>query len=349
MKKKLAVTVISIVSIITTVAQSNLQQIEVLILGTVHDFKEEHKNIQHFEEVISSLQNFNPEIICIESIPIRDTLSLQEVRSKKVTIADGVLKEKQLDRSTLGTLIDRLLSDVSNNPKDYESRAKLAMALYANYDFWNAYYHFTILDKAFEKVDDSTQRKSNAKLLYSSYIDYKKIILNEGGGEYGNIVFPLADKLNLNYLRNVDYRKDEGEFLSLTKKILPRLLLNFKAFKLLKRFKTIKKTYTKAEANGTLIDYVNTPEFRSVLTEVLDELSEKWCTCKKARRIQELWLTRNKIMAERIIGQIRESGSKKILVTLGTAHVDFVKRYLEQDYGVKVTTYYEWNLQDHSN
>ena len=66
------------------------QKIEILIIGTVHHFKNEYMPLQGFEQVQDEIISFNPDIICIEAIPVADTLSLKEIWPKNMKRADSL-------------------------------------------------------------------------------------------------------------------------------------------------------------------------------------------------------------------------------------------------------------------
>lgn len=310
------------------------QEVEILLLGTQHEFQDSLLDRQNFETIRMELAQFNPNIICIESIPLKDTASLNEVRSKQIEVASRLKQEKQL--ATNEALVEQLLIKLNQNPDDLLVRSELANQLYANHDFWNAYYHYFILGRNLPNAtptDFSGLRKSFA--LDSMHT---RIHQREKFTEYGNVVFPLADFLNQPYLVNIDYRADEAEFLKRVKRAFIGTIFNLKIFKLKKRFKQQEKAMLEAERNGELIEFINAPEQRAFYLDMIDN-SHRFLKSKNMRRVVALWELRNEIMAQRILDAAFEQKANRVLVTVGAFHIPFIQRYLEANERIKVITY----------
>lgn len=297
---KILIQLILLSSLLQGVAQ---KKTHVLLLGTAHHFKTEFKELQRFDSIQNHLISFEPHIICIESIPVYDTLSIKEVRSRSMRKADSL-------RQVLST----------NKHADPQT---VAATRYANYDFWNAYYLW-----------DSLEVKDQ------SIAPYQDLHSNQSNSEYGTIVFPAARKMGITQFHNIDYRQGEKEFLKNNKKLMWKLLFNLKGFKLLKTYKQLRENTLEAEKKGRLIEYINSPEFQASFSTFMDELPEKWSKSKVARSIKTSWHRRNKIMAERIVDAAMTSKAQRVLVTVGGAHVTHIKLYLEQ-LGCDVVTYGE--------
>lgn len=290
----------SIAFILTLLCQAQ----EVLILGTVHHFKDEYKSRQNFQQVIDNLIDYNPDIICIEAIPVSDTSSLKEIWPKNMNRADSL--KRALDTGKYNSLATQ--------------KQLKGAELYANYDFWNAYYQW-----------DSIGGGSPGP-----FKSYNRRLTNS---EYGLIVFPVARKLKKNRFLNIDYRVGEKKFLNENNKVFKKLLFKLK-LKPIKSYLRIQKQYKKEHENGTLIEFVNGPVFQNAFPNLIDNLTNYLKKSNEARSVKDSWHRRNRIMAERIQKATIETNSTKVLVTVGAAHVSHIKYYLEQ-MGITVKTYGE--------
>ncbi len=282
------------------------QKIEILILGTVHHFKDEYKFLQNFKKVQNDIASYNPDIICIEAIPINDTLSLKEIWPKNMLRADSLKKDLQ-----------------NRNFDNIATEKQLQGAhLYSNYDFWNAYFLW-----------DSLENSNSSPGPFSKYHR------NLNNSEYGNIVFPAARKLGITKLQNIDYRYGENAFLENNNKVMKKLLFNLK-LKLIRSYLKIQKKYKKANENGRLIEFVNEQEFQDSFSTLIDELPDKLPRSEEASSVKDSWHQRNRIMADRIYASAHSNNASRVLVTVGAAHVSHIKYYLEQ-LECRVTTYGE--------
>ena len=313
---------------------ANAQEVEILLLGTQHEFQDSLLERQNFEAIKMELAQFNPNIICIESVPLYDTASLNEVRSKQMEVAARLRLEKQLQISEQRA--EELLREFGQGPDDLMSRSVLANQLYANHDFWNAYYHYFMLSKG---LADAAQVE-HPQLHESFALDsmHQRIYTREKNTEYGSLVYPLADFLDQPYLFNIDYRADEEEFLKRVKRAFIGTIFNLKIFKLKKRFKQQEKAMLEAERNGELIKFLNAPEQRAFFLDMIDN-SHHFLKSKNMRRVVALWELRNEIMAQRILDAAIAQKADRVLVTVGAFHIPFIKRYLDDHSQVKVITY----------
>ncbi len=299
-------TIICICSLIITFL-CQAQKIEILILGTVHHFKNEFKSLQNFKKVQDDLVSYNPDIICIEATPTSDTLSLKEIWPKNMKRADSLKEDLASGK------FDSIASDIQLQGAMY----------YSNYDFWNAYF-------LWDSSEDSINPFSN----------YHR---NQSNSEYGNIVFPAARKLGIEKFQNIDYRYGENAFLTSNNKVMKKLIFNLK-LKPIRTYLKIQKKYKKEHENGRLMEFVNEPEFQNSFTHLIDELPNKLPRSEEAKSVKDAWHLRNRIMAERIYNSAQTNQASKVLVTVGAAHVTHIKNYLEQ-LGCDVTTYGEFLSQ----
>lgn len=288
---------------LTTLCQA--QQTEVLIIGTIHHFQEEYKKLQQFETVQDDLVSFSPDIICTESISIDDSLSLAEIWPNTLEKAD------LLQQALVSGKYDSIATPLQLK----------AAQLWSNYDFWNAYYYWDSL------------------AVNQTPGPFGKYHRNLSNSEYGNLVFPVARKLGITLLQNIDFRDGENIFLENQNKAFKQLLFHFK-LKPIRTYIRLQKKYKKAEKAGAIIPFINSPEFQGSFGNLIDELPNKLKKSEEAQFVRDYWHNRNKIMAERIHTSAVKLDAKKVLVTVGSAHVGHIKYYLQQ-LGYSVLTYGE--------
>ncbi|MEO9485631.1 MAG: DUF5694 domain-containing protein [Ekhidna sp.] len=299
-------------------------RLDITIIGTTHYFDDDHKSLQDFQAVQDFIISLNPDMICIEAIPVNDTLSLSEIWPNTMKRADRLRDSLKYHNAFP---VDSALSVSSIKKGDpfwgkYRNKRALLEGAnhYASYDLWNAYYQWFQIQQA----GDS--------LYYFSKFQRK---LNNS--EYGLMVFPAAQKLGVKKLHGIDYRYGEDSFLQNNKKVLKKLFFSLK-WKPLKVYLKTQKKYRKANKEGKLMEFINGPEFQNSFSELIDELPKKLPKSTEAKAIKTYWLKRNQIMADRLIQEANAQSANTILLTVGGAHVTHIKRFLEAQ-GHTVTTY----------
>lgn len=282
---------------------------EVLLVGTAHEFRDEYRSRQDFRGIINAVAGFNPQSICIESIPTWDTASLKAVRSVQMQRAERLRRRK-----------------------DASLESDIAKRFYAQHDFWNAYYHWFMMGRSLENDAAKFNEFKSDTLAYQSYLRQQRT-------EFGNVIFPLADSLKISQFENIDDRADDARFQALSKYAMKRLILNLKLFKALRVYRRMKRDSEKAEEQGRLFEKVNEHEFQQRLVKVIDEFPTKWIKTRKAQELADTWTTRNKRMADRIVESIRRTHATRAAVFFGAAHIEYIRRELVKDPSLKVTLF----------
>ena len=295
---------------------SGQKRLDITIVGTAHYFQDEYKELQDFERAKDFMIDLEPDIICIESIPTDDTLSMQEIWPNTMKRADRLRDSLQYHQTTSK---DHLFWEIYSGKKQVLEGAQY----FSNYDLWNAYYQWYQVEKAGDSL--------------GYFSKFQRKLSNS---EYGLMVYPAAQALKVDKFYNIDYRDGEDEFLSNNKKVIKKLFFGLK-WKPLKLYLKTQKKYRKAEEEGNLMEFINGPEFQNSFSTLIDELPKRLRKSDEAKQVREYWLMRNQIMANRIIETAYENNAQKILLTVGSAHVTHIKRFLEEQ-GHSVSTYGEF-------
>ncbi len=282
---------------------SGQTKLDITIIGMAHHFKDDYQELQDFETVQDYIIQLNPDIICIEAIPVSDTLSLKEIWPNTMKRADKL-------RDTLENII-----------LDSE-QVMLGAQYYSSYDFWNGYYQWF--------------QAAQAKDSLGYFSKYHK---DQSSTEFGLMVFPAAQKLGIDYLYGIDFRNGEDEFMEANNKVLKKLFFSLK-WKPLRVYLKTQKKYKKAEKAGELIEFINSAEFQNSFSALIDDLPKRLPKSEEAKFIKSYWLHRNKVMAERIIETAQANEAQNVVLTVGSAHVTHIKRILNEK-GHSVTTYGE--------
>lgn len=315
--------------LMTIASLCQAQPIDVLLVGTVHHFKPAYQSLQNFEQIQQQLIAYQPDIICIEAIPIDDSLSLKEILPSLLKQADQLNDSlPPAKRSTSPYPSSAFDSPAYWNTHKPEDLIAQGLNYYTSYDFWNAYYYWNTV----EIHGDSLGNLSK----------YQRALANT---EYGLIVFPVARQLGIHFFHNIDYRYQESNFLTQQNKSIKQLLFNFK-WKPLGKYMKLQKKYKKAEKAGTLLHFINEPSFQTAFSNLIEDLPNKLKKSEEARYVKEYWNNRNKIMAQRIYQSALDAKATKVLVTVGSAHVSHIKRYLEE-LGCEVSTFTALDKEEH--
>lgn len=297
-------TIITLYLLFISLIGVSQQKLDITIIGTAHYFSDEYKSLQDFKSVQDFIIDLQPDIICIESIPVDDTLSLKEIWPNTMKRAD---------------LLRDSLEYHQSSPKDHPFWKTYALKnqlingaeYYASYDLWNAYYQWFQVEKA----GDS--------LFYFSKFQRKL-----SNSEYGLIVFPAAQELGVTKLYSIDYRDGEEVFMANSKKVFKKLFFGLK-WKPLKVYLKTQKNYRKAEKNGRLIEFINGSEFQNSFSALIDDLPRRLPRLEEAKAVNSYWLMRNQIMVDRLIMRAQEQQATKVLLTVGSAHITHMKKLLE--------------------
>lgn len=294
-------TIITIVLLGISSLVSGQRKLDITIIGMAHHFKEDFQELQDFESAQNFITQLNPDIICIEAIPISDTPSLTEILPNTMKRADKL-------RDTL----ENITSD--------SEQVIVGAQYYSSYDFWNGYYQW------FQVV------QAGDSLGY-----FSKYFKDQSSSEFGLMVFPAAQKLGITHLYGIDFRDGEDEFMAANNKVLKKLFFSFK-WKPLRVYLKTQKQYKKAEKAGELIEFINGAAFQDSFSALIDDLPKRLPKLEEAKFVKAYWHHRNEVMAERIIQTAQANDAQNVLLTVGSAHVTHIKQFLEKE-GHQVTTY----------
>lgn len=309
-------TIITLFMLSISLLGAGQRKLDITIIGTAHHFSDEYKSLQDFESPQKFILDLDPDIICIESIPTYDTLSFTEIWPNTAKRAERLRDSLKYHETSSQ---EHLFWKTYGNKDQLISGAKY----YAAYDLWNAYYQWF---QATEAGDS---------LYY--FAKFQRSLSNS---EYGLIVFPAAQKLGVSKFYSIDYRDGERVFMANSSKVFKKLFFGLK-WKPLKVYLKTQKRYRKAEKEGKLMEFINGSEFQNSFSQLIDELPKRLRKSEEAKQVKEYWLMRNEIMADRLIQRAEEQQATKVLLTVGSAHITHMKRFLEAK-GHQVSTYGEY-------
>lgn len=297
----------------------------VLLVGTIHQFQDTLLHRQNMAAHVNRLSGWQPQQILIEAIPPSDSAGQQLIYKKALRMASRLFKTPGVQ--SIDSLCRRL-SRTTNSDEMLRLHLVLGNEYYQCHDFWNAYYHWFIAAKG-----DTATMGMKLDLLQQASARYQRLT------EFGNLVFPVAQQISVCRLINFDERSDDAEFQRLGKHLVKRLVLNLKVFKALKTFRHLQKQLQAAERYGKLLEEINSARFQQQLVTVIDQVDETWVRSRKATRARLLWLERNRRMAERIRKAAQEHPSERLIVFVGAAHLEFIRRELLKDPNMEITLY----------
>lgn len=322
--KKIAL-LLGILFTLPALAQS---PVTVVLVGTIHQFQDSLLIRQNLTAHLARMMAYAPQQIFIEAIPPSDSVGQSLIYGSAMRVARQLPKGAAQLR-TLDSLC-ALLDNTTDSVRLRYIHQTIGNEYYQQHDFWNAYYHwFSLAGKGQADTNplfDSLQRSSFRHQKHT---------------EFGNLVFPLASQLRMCHLVNFDERTDDAAFQRLGKHVMKRLIINLKLFKALKTLRHLRQQLTTAERAGRLLEEINGDSFQRQVAEIIDHVDQQWVKTRKATLTRQLWEKRNQRMAERISTAIQLRPSSRVMVFVGAAHVEYLRRALAKNKTLNVKLYRE--------
>ncbi len=294
------------------------QEKEILLVGTAHNF--ENTNNQHFEKVVDKLADFKPQIICIEAIPVWDTVSQQKILPKDIQRVIGLMAAMGLTSNTIIDSLNYYRKKTLEKKISPGTWTKLGFYYFLNRDFGcNSNYNW------FRAVDAYSGNMDPSDTLVQQYLQSEKKT------EFHNVIFPVAVKLGLRQLYGVDDRSTYPDDINAQNETQSKLMNLPKGKEKIAVYMKIQADYAAAEKAGTVFNLINDTTYQQTISDLITNIYPGVTTDESARKMKELWEKRNLSIAGRIVTVIKENNyPQRILVTFGAAHIPLLKKYLER-------------------
>lgn len=225
------------------------------------------------------------------------------------------------------TYLDSIRRQGKYNPGDTEIGLRLAEAFYVNHDVVNAYYHSF---RQLRGVEQDRSLRERLREQLNSYLElssmYEQGRLNNS--EYHILVFPLAAKLEIDYIHPIYdlscWAEYERHFNSLQARVDTDSSLS--AYRALKhKFKSMVDSVSR---EGNLWIAQNSSVFTDILLKLEGYSIPEGINDNDFKELSHYWIERNKSVAANIDKVVRNYGKRREVVFFGASHVGAVKEEL---------------------
>jgi len=223
--------------------------------------------------------------------------------------------------------VQELVSN-SAEKKNHSERVELWKYAYLSPDFGNRDYQAYLLHKATEPnkqslVDTLTSFGHFFNITQPRIINFRK------ESEFFNLIFPLAEKLDIPYL----YPTDEKAYSIAQSEAYGQWDAELKNTAHMEKLNNFWKEFNETEAAQILacnaIEFVNSRAWLEKSdygqAQILNDANNKYY-----KDYVNVWYKRNESIANRIIEASQASKAQKMAVFYGYMHIAPVKKYLEQ-------------------
>jgi hypothetical protein len=329
---KTLLTIACLLFTLLTNAQPTPQPVEVLMVGTSHDYGK--KPVEDFKAIVDKVAGFKPDAVFGEFLSAADYDAIPDywnktTMEKRFAYMKGINYPAPANPDKFIRQTTKLLQEYPNYHQD---RMKLARAFYLNHDYANARYQLYRLDKARPVFG------AEEVAAYNAILGPPDSIYTARTNEYHNIVFPLIDQLRLGRIEPMDSQRHDLNWQAawdkvdalfkpweagLEKDSTSDAAQRYKALN--QRITALTKASNKAGMQGKATAYFNSPdgdEFLNIVnfygahrlfgaagfpqTEVEAMLAE--------------WQKRNDDMVRNTVERARKAGAKRVVVFVGANH-----------------------------
>lgn len=340
-------------SLLTSVAAQ--EKIQILVLGTSH-YNEEKDSIK-YKKVIEKLTNFKPDMVMGEFVSPEEYISL-EPDSYRRKMNDSTFLYYQKLNADIKPNKRKLEKDINRLikfPNLHQSRIELAGGLLNSYDLANAKYQIYILE-ALKKYHFNKEEAA----LYNTRLGGTETLIKRNlyqkTSEYSTIIFPLMQKLNLSTINPIDCQIYDTKWTQAWRIVaycmhfinrIAKMDETSEEAKIVQKIEQEKKLiYSKSDSLGLHgYEYLNS-SFNTEESDIINFYGgeklfgfSKNYPEKEVREMMKYWQLRNEGMASNIIKLAREKKGKRILVTAGSAHQQWIADILKKEPDVVVVEF----------
>ncbi|MDX1940637.1 MAG: DUF5694 domain-containing protein [Saprospiraceae bacterium] len=287
---------------------------EVLLVGVIHYIPDSLSC--NWQSVYDKILRYKPDQISVEYIIPSDSASL--------TFSLGENYRSTWDSLTLAW----------QEKKNESQRIELWKSYHLNLDFANRDYQTYLLYKNMPPNLPFIDTIGEFKKFFNDR--HKRLIAARKESEFFNLVFPLADALDIPYL----YPTDERAYNLAQSEAYVQWDAELKNTAYMEKLNSFWKEFNETEAAQILtcnaIEFVNSRDWLEKSdygqAQILHDTNNKYY-----KEYVNVWYKRNESIANRIIEASRASKARKMAVFYGYMHIAPVKKYLErQGFTVKL-------------
>lgn len=295
---------------------------KILVLGTNHYIPDSGKHEAEF--ILEKLVKYKPDLVATEYSPYYDTLSLRKWETKYY---DAFLSAREREGISENEILDSIkhYQTVSVEAYSNERLAKLARFYYLLGDKSNlCYYVYQLVEKENEMSPTQFDR---VKAIIDEEL-YGQVSGRLKNDEYGNIVFPLALSQNLKETIPVDHQAKADSFVYWQKHQYKLLIEKYTK----PVYDSIIEAYeaNKSKESPDNMITMNTHQFIQDHPDFYWPIPGLEFDSLTVVKTLEPWDYRNELAIERLDEAIRETGSKRAIITYGAMHAPPFIKILEK-------------------
>ncbi len=309
---------------------------QVLLVGVTHTFPD--RNAERFGAVSDAVMAFQPQHIATEFMPPSLRATAMKLGKKSLRKTMKQLQEKNnLATVPSSEQIQTLYTRLQQSPS-LSKRAELAAHLYVAYDLANFYYQLYQLFEALEPM------KQNLRVqwlqTFEQYLMEDRVLialaLQLDGSEFGNLIFPIADTLQIEKLHGVDdqrwFRKYQKAKQKSEKRLRRALNLNARELRA-----SLWGTYDSLDYFATqqsrALQFLNTAYHDTLVVQAFSSMRSLE-TSRATQKYWEYWQWRNQAIAQNIATLCSRYPTERIVVFLGANHIPFVAEWLHKTHEI---------------
>ncbi|MEI9810617.1 MAG: DUF5694 domain-containing protein [Bacteroidota bacterium] len=297
----------------------------ILLSGTMHYLPDSQR--QNWESYREFLEQYKPDAICIEYRIPGDTASLMQADGKRYQlIIDSLRKAWHINIPDEKARIKELYALLKQG-EDWKKRIELYQLLYLDADFGNSNFQAWRAYHLIAAMPDKEKEKIRLESPHFKSIEFVARYLRNN--EYGNIVFPLAVKFNIDYLYPVDDRTYNARFSIAFQDGSEKMT----GTKFEEKWKAAWEQFTKEETEekkkGNALMFINSDEWQERANYVQASLYLESGN-RYYKDYVRYWHLRNKKVSESVLNSIEKSGAQRTVVFMGYLHIYDMKKNLSK-------------------
>jgi hypothetical protein len=334
-------------SIISGKAQKTNGKIEILLVGTAHNYDTTVQH--HFEKVEKKVLSFKPDIISIEWMRPGDLIDILAWYGQQfIDRTDRVRNRYQIKESAA-----YLYKNLGTDEQGQINRAKLVLKLFSDRDQGNTYYQAYLLEKLWKSKQLSERALNEITKLFGSK-DSLRLYLPRKDSEFNSFIFRIAQQLGMEELFPMDSHSNDTAWRTVNKKYFDSLTIvrkdsanpKYAEFFTLSNqleayYDKIRAERTKMTSAGDLIRFVNSARFDSLAYHGDFRDPRIYPVYGFPRNLMmekiKVWALRNKEMCERVIEAARKQQAKRVVVFVGAGHRKAMLDYFRTRKDVSIT------------
>ncbi|HEV8513707.1 MAG TPA: DUF5694 domain-containing protein [Cyclobacteriaceae bacterium] len=306
---------------------SCVSQRKILLIGTHHTTPKDR--LIEIMPIASALEDFRPEIFCVEYPIPTDTASVKYKGGEDIfQRKEAMQKEWKIPRGDMNKNIESL-QQYSHLNSDIQKQMELQQLYFLSSDVCNADYQGYLIMTQTERSTQNADwiRKNSPGFRVMKEIYEAKRHRND---EYYSLVFPLAIKLNIQHIYPIDDLSTWKDYEKYYDKLQVLDTANEDKIKFHKHAEYFYKKLKSLPKDSNQWIFSNSPQTIQDLLYVEGYKIDDDISNNDIKMLQYYWVSRNRIIAQHIADVARNHPRTRLVVFFGASHVGPVLEELKK-------------------